>query len=301
MPIPELVSVIIPTFDRQSDVLNCAASILNSSYREIEIIIVDNNSSDRTVEELTKKYSMDSRLKLIKSKTNLGAGGGRNRGAEEAEGKYLLFVDSDNVVDGRMIDHLTNFFENHPDCGMVGPLMLLESDRETIWTYFADINMFTSQAKYKGTGEKNVGQFPEIVPVGHIPNCFMVKRTDFKKVGGFEEKYIVVYEEADLAEKIKRLGKKVYLFTKAITYHAVELSKTNDRNNYGFRSSERAFLLARNRVYFMRRNATLIQFITFFFIFNPLIFLYYEMNLLRNRDFVKAASYACGMCKGFFL
>jgi len=294
-----LVSVIIPTYNRAADIVKCVRSVLNSTMKNIEVIVVDNASTDNTIEKL-KIFSHDSRFKLIKSQINLGAGGGRNRGARDAHGKYLLFVDSDNVIDSKMIEYLVDFFDNSSDCGMVGPLMLIESNRKIIWTYFADINMYTSQAKYKGTGEKNIGQFPKVVPVGHLPNCFMVKNREFKKVGGFEEKYIIIYEEADLAEKIKRLGKKIFLFSKAITYHAVELSKREDKNDYGFRSPERAFLMARNRVYFMKRNANWLQKIAFFVVFNPIICCYYQFNLIRTGQNDKARAYLRGCFIGLF-
>jgi hypothetical protein len=294
-----LVSVIIPTYNRATDVIKCVKSVLNSTLKNIEVIVVDNASTDNTIEKL-KIFSSDSRFKLIKSLVNLGAGGGRNRGAPRACGKYLLFVDSDNIIDSKMVEYLVDFFDNRPDCGMVGPLMLIESNRKIIWTYFADINMYTSQAKYKGTGEKNIGQFPEVIPVGHLPNCFMVKNREFKKVGGFEEKYLIIYEEADLAEKIKRLRKKIYLFSKAITYHAVDLPKPEDKKNYGFRSPERAFLLARNRVYFMKRNANWLQKIAFFVVFNPIICCYYQLNLIRTGQSNKARAYLRGYFTGIF-
>jgi len=293
-----LVSVVIPTLNRKGEVIACVQSLMESLYQNIEIIVVDNGSVDDTVSCIGKLN--DPRMKLIQSKVNLGAGGGRNRGVKEADGKYLLFVDSDNVVDCKMISQLVDFLEENGDCGMVGPLMLIKSHPDRVWTYFADISMYSSQAFYKGYGEKNSKQYSEKTLTGHIPNCFMVKKTDFEKIGGFDEKYLIMYEEADLAEKIKKcLKKKIYIFAKAVTYHDIEFTKANGYAS--FRSVERAFLTARNRVYFMKRNATFFQFIIFFFIFNPLIFFYYEYHLLKKGEFAKAGSYANGMCKGFFL
>jgi GT2 family glycosyltransferase len=265
----------------------------------LEVVVVDNNSADNTANVLTEKYAHEHRFKLIKSRTNLGAGGGRNLGAKSAKGKYLLFVDSDNIISPKMISNLVDFNSQKADCGLVGPLMLYKSNPKIIWLYSADINMFTSQAKYLGTGEKDLGQYPEIVSVGHLPNCFMLLRSDFTKIKGFEEKYLVVYEEADLAEKIKRLGKKIYLYTKAVTYHDIELPKPDAPKELGFRSKERAYLLARNRILFMKRNASLPQKIFFFIIFNPLILFYYQFNLLFHGQFDKAWYYLRGSFAGF--
>lgn len=293
-----LVSVVIPTLNRREEAVACSRSLTESEYQNIEIIVVDNGSVDDTVSCVSELN--DPRIKLIRSKVNLGAGGGRNRGAKAATGKYLLFVDSDNVVDSKMISQLVDFLERNSDCGMVGPLMLIKSHPDRVWTYFADIDMYSSRAFYKGYGEKNSKQYADKILTGHIPNCFMVKKTDFETIGGFDEKYLIMYEEADLAEKIKKcLKKRIYIFTKAVTYHNVEFTKTNDY--VSFRSAERAFLTARNRVYFMKRNATFLQFIIFFLIFNPLIFFYYEYHLLKKGEFTKARSYAIGLYKGFFL
>jgi GT2 family glycosyltransferase len=130
----------------------------------------------------------------------------------------------------------------------------------------------------------------------------MVRRDDFQKVSGFDEKYFIMYEEADLAHQIKKqLGKKIYLISRAVTYHDFPLHDPEVQNNLGLRSSERAYLTARNRVYFMRKNAPWFHFMVFFFVFNPLILFYYEILLLKNRQFAKARAYLRGCLAGFFL
>jgi len=91
-----------------------------------------------------------------------------------------------------------------------------------------------------------------------------------------------MFEEADLAEKLKKLGKKIFTYTKAKTYHDVPLPNSEGIDRSFFRDSKRAFLTARNRVYFMRRNANFKQKIVFFLVFNPLIMLYYQFQLLKK-------------------
>ncbi len=285
--------------NRLRDTLSCIESVLSSDYKEIEVIVVDNASSDDTVVRIKEKF--ENQVQLIESNINLGAAGGRNKGALKAKGEYLLFVDCDNVIDRRMISYLVEFFENKIDCGMVGPLMLIKKKPEIIWLYFADIDMCSSQAKYKGTGEEDKGQYDEVIREGHLPNCFMVKKEDFFKIGGFDEKYLIMFEEADLAEKIKKkLKKKIYLYTKAKTYHNVDLPNT-DEKSFGFRSKERAFLTARNRIYFMRKNASIFQLLIFLLFYNPLIFIYYQFFLIKNRQYEKAWFYLKGSIEGLFM
>jgi len=286
--------------NRCGELLKCIKSILKSSYSSYEIIIVDNNSSDNTVHEinlLNKK--LDKKIKLIRSDVNLGAGGGRNLGAKFAKSKYLLFIDSDNIVDRRMLEFLVYFYDKTDDCGMVGPLMLHGSSGRHIWLYYADINMYTSRAFYRGSGEIDENQYPTISVVGHLPNCFLLSREDFNAVGGFNEKYKVVYEEAEIAERIKKMcKKKVYLYTKAKTRHVVEFGQSKD-SLLGLRSSERAYLTARNRIYFMRRNGNFLQKISFFLLFNTAILFYYDLILLKNGEYSKAYHYTKGFFDGF--
>jgi hypothetical protein len=303
-----LVSVVIPTMNRADEVVECVKSVMESDYKNFEVIVVDNASVDDTILRVKKIAAKNRKVKLVESKVNLGAGGGRNLGAKRAEGEYLLFVDSDNVVDKKMIGYLVDFMENVGGSstqlkGMVGPLTLMKGNPKLITQYFADINMWTSQAVLRGCGDMDNKQYDEVIKVGHLPNCFMLLRGDFEKVRGFEEKYVIVYEEADLAEKIKRdLNKNIYVYTNAITYHGEILpDQRNEKNFLGFRTKERAFLIARNRILFMKRNTTLLQKLVFFGLFNWLILFYYEFNLIKKQQWDKAWGYFNGFVQGFFL
>lgn len=285
------VSVIIPTMNRSYEVINCVNSILDSNFDDFEILIVDNASTDDTMNSLTQNFANNLKVKIIQSKTNLWAGWGRNLWAQKANWKYLLFIDSDNVIDKDMIKYLCEFFEETPNCAMVWPLMYFKDNPNMIWLYFADINMRSSQAIYKWTWQIDKTQYKQSQQVWHLPNCFMVLKKDFEQVWWFDEKYIIMYEEADLAEKLKKLGKSIFIYSKAKTYHDVPLPKIISIDKSLFRDEKRAFLTARNRVYFMRKNANFMQKVVFFLIFNQLIFIYYQFHLLKKWDFVKAWNY----------
>lgn len=299
------VSIIIPFHNRLCEVIECVKSVLESSYKDKEVIVVDNGSNDAAAESLQREFG--GKIKIVRSEVNLGAGGGRNLGASKANGKYLLFVDSDNVIDKKMIGYLADFMEKGRDgstpftIGMAGPLMLYKKYPNLIWLYFADINMWTSQATYKGTGEADVRQYKEVLEVGHIPNCFMVRADDFRIVGGFDEKYFIMYEEADLAEKFKRMGKKVYICTKARTYHDIPVRSEKVTVGPGLRSSERAFLTARNRVYFMKKNANFVNKFIFFVMFLPISVNYYMVSMLLNRQYASVLSYLRGTLAGILM
>ena len=296
------VSCVIPTYNGSRDVVECVWSVLNSDYSNIEIIVVDNNSSDSTVKRLKRLFGKRNNFQLIESDANRGAAGGRNLGAKYSKSDYLLFIDNDNVIDKRMISYLAAYFESYQDCGMVGPLMKIKLDPRIIWLYSANINLYTSKASYLGSRQKDVGQYPDYLEVGHVPNCFMVKRKDFENVGGFDEKYFIMYEEADLAEKIRRkLRKKIYIYTKAITLHNAPLKSQKGGNTSRIQLKERAYRTARNKVYFMRRNSNMIQFISFLMIFLPLISAFYIYQAYKFRKIELATYYLKGVFEGFWL
>lgn len=91
-----LVSIIIPIYNRESTVQRAVDSVLNQTYANIEVIVVDDGSVDGSVKMLEKYYN-DERVKVFCQKSNKGANAARNRGIREAKGKYIAFQDSDDV------------------------------------------------------------------------------------------------------------------------------------------------------------------------------------------------------------
>ena len=261
-----LVSIITVTYNREKDIELCLDSLLASSFSDYEAIVVDNASTDKTRELLEEKYA--GKIRLIKSETNLMAGGGRNLGAKYATGDFLLFVDSDNVVDREMVEELLHGFRNTKKAGLVGPLMYYYNDKGRIWWAGADINLLTSKTRYIGIDEIDEGQYQNIVEVGHIPNCFMTTRKIWEDVGGIESSFVMHYEESDLAEKIKKAGWRAYLIPRAKTWHNIPSSFEKNIRNYGGESHQRTYYTAKNRVLFMRRNTTRWKFLIFLLIFN---------------------------------
>jgi glycosyltransferase involved in cell wall biosynthesis len=99
------VSVIIPVYNEETYLVQCLQSILEQSLKNIEIICVDDGSSDRSVELIEKFQKKDSRIRLIRQK-NAGGGAARNRGALAARGEYLSFLDADDYFEPTMLEKM---------------------------------------------------------------------------------------------------------------------------------------------------------------------------------------------------
>lgn len=101
----EKVSVVVPVYNAAENIKNCILSILNQSYKNIEVIAVDDGSTDASYSILQELEYKDSRLKVI-TQENMGVSSARNNGIEFCTGEFLQFVDSDDYIDERYIEQL---------------------------------------------------------------------------------------------------------------------------------------------------------------------------------------------------
>ena len=164
-----LVSVIIPTYNEEEDIGACLDSILKQSYKQIEIIVVDDGSTDRTI-EIVKKFK---KVKLIKGE-HKGPGFSRNKGAKKAKGKILSFVDADMVFDKNYIKYLVKPIMEGKSMGteeILQKAMNLDNSWSRCW------GSYTKEYKVK-MGEMKKG------------NVFRaILREKFFEMGGFDPKY----------------------------------------------------------------------------------------------------------------
>lgn len=294
-----LVSVVVVTYNRAHEIARCLDSIFLSTFTDFEVIVVDNASHDSTVPILNDRFS--GRITLIEAGSNLMAAGGRNLGAKRAKGKLLAFIDSDNVVHPQMLEHLTAKMESDAGAGMVGPFMYYFVQPRRVWCGGADINFWTGKTTYLFANQEHPDP-PRQAPyeVGHIPNIFMCRVPDFVALDGFFEPYQIMFEESDFAEKLKRHGKQIFIVPAARACHDVPILNDGSLRAFGLQSFDRAFLLSRNRVLFMKRNASFSQFVVFAFLFLPLFTAYYLKIILGHRRFDIARAYLLGVVRGLF-
>ena len=115
------VSIIIVSFNVQSYLVSAIDSILKSNYSNYEIIVVDNNSYDNTVDIVSDKYP---KVNIISNDENVGFGKAVNQGAKIASGDYFLILNPDTIIEEDMINDLIEYMESNENIGMVGPKIL---------------------------------------------------------------------------------------------------------------------------------------------------------------------------------
>lgn len=106
-----LVSVIVPVYNTANYLRDCLESVLQQSYEPIEVIAIDDGSTD-TSRGLLEKYAAEGEVMLL-TQSNQGQGTARNKGIETAQGKYLLFLDSDDKIDTGMVEQLVRLLTDH--------------------------------------------------------------------------------------------------------------------------------------------------------------------------------------------
>lgn len=214
-----ILSVIIPTWNTADITLKCVKSIRRFfSPQQIEIIVADNGSNDDTLAKLKKEGG----VVIIENKTNLGFGKSNNIGAKLAQGGYLLFLNSDmELIDNKLIN-MFNYLDTHPEIGLIGPkfLNLNLSDQGSV---------LPPQSLCKAFKEFWLGQtaYSKYVPATNQPievwsisgGAVMIKRSLFERIGGWDKRYFMYYEDLELCRQVKKLGYKIYYYPQCRFIH----------------------------------------------------------------------------------
>lgn len=230
MQTPKL-SVIIVSYNSEDFIEKCILSVLRNIPKDGEVVVIDNASNDKTFEKL-KQYG--SKIILIESSENLGFAKANNKAVKEASGKYLFFLNPDTEVE-KPLDELVNFYENTPNAGIVGPKLVLENG--AIQPSARKLPTIMGVVKEYILGVKNA--YSEYIPERDKPTevemvygaAMLIKHELFEKLGGFDEKYFLYYEDADLCRRVQVLGKKIYYYPRIFVKHLVGAT-VSDRDKY---------------------------------------------------------------------
>lgn len=303
------LSIIYVYYNTPSEIVKSVGSILKQPCKvSFEIIIVDNNSAKKIPRALFGKR----KIKIIQSGYNLGFGGGCNTGARKANGKYLLFLNPDTEVYPGAIEEMLNVLSKK-GVGVVGPRMISREKK-----ILPTINSFIS--------------FPQVLVVYSFVNslfkrnpistkfwlydtdrnrqqnvdvlsgaCLMLKKSTFDKIGGFDERFFMYFEEQDLCLRIKKIGLKVVYTPNATVVHLIGKSLTDkdriksyfQKSRYLYVSKHFGIVKALITEFFLRAVTSSNVFILLLFSFSFFINTYKQDDLMlfigdAARDFLAA-------------
>jgi GT2 family glycosyltransferase len=231
------------------DAVECVTSLLNSSYRNLKCVLVDNGSTDNSVAELTA-LAYKNGITLLRSVTNLGIAGGNNLGiryALEQQVDYVLLVSNDVIVDPDCVERLVMVAQSDQRVAAVGPKVLYYSEPGIIWFAGAKINVWLARAPHIGANRPD-RHLSGIHDVDLLMGCaILVRRQVFEELGLFDERYFFQNEDLEFSYRIKRAGWKIKVDMDARVYHKVG-------RTIGTESPERWYYATRNRLLFIDEN-----------------------------------------------
>ncbi len=274
----KLVSIVIVTYNRQKIVLDCLRSVFKMNYPHFEVILVDNHSQDNTLQAVGNRFPL---VKLVALKTNLGLNQGKNLGQKRAKGDYILFLDSDTIVDKSLLTELVKLAESDHKIGIVCPKMYYSKPKDVIWYAGSSVNLLTSHTRNLGTHEKDKGQFDQIRETQFAPTAYLATKKIVKKLKGHNEKLFMTYGDTDYGFRARKLGFKIIFCPKAKLWHKLEKSENiKTVRALGYNLPMRAYYFSRNRVIFMKAYAPKLNFIIFILFFFPLFTLYISYKII---------------------
>ncbi|MBI2103660.1 glycosyltransferase family 2 protein [Candidatus Woesebacteria bacterium] len=236
------LSIVILNYNTKDVLLDCLGSIVaNTSDLDYEIVVVDNGSSDGSVEAV-KKLGIKN-LKIAENTTNLGFAAGNNTARKIVGGDYVLMLNSDTLVNKSTLKETVSYIESHKDVGALGCKILLpdgtldkDSRRSfpTPWvafTHFSGIDRLFPKSKlfakyWYWNRDENETHEADVLQGAFT----LVRKKVLDEVGWYDEDYFLDGEDIDLCWKIKEKGWRIVYFPKASIIHIKKVTKSKFKN-----------------------------------------------------------------------
>ena len=242
------LAVVICNFNGGQYTVDCIKAVQKSTYNDWDIIVVDNASTDGSVELLTNEFG-DS-ITILLNDTNRGGAGGFGRGlryATEKNYEYIMMLDNDAFVDEHAIEILMNTIKEDESIGIVGAKILCLDDRNIImdfakkmdWDSFIDYSVWVGQ---EDSEKSRISVECDFVAA----TASIVRREALVRSGGMDEEHFIYYDDIELNQRIRMAGYRVVACGEAKAWHKSSMA-TNKTNTFA------RYYLTRNRYRFFAK------------------------------------------------
>ena len=246
-----LVSIIIVNYNGLKHLKECFDSLNNLTYRNFEIIFVDNGSQDKSVEFVSKNYQ---KVKIVHLDKNYGFSGGNNVGASRSKGKYLALLNNDTRVDKNWLIELIKVAQDSREIGIVASKVYYYDNKE-ILDYAGGVCDKYGNIKHIGSLQTDHNYLNTQKETFYGSGAaLLIKRELYEKVGLFDPFYFAYYEDIDICWKAWISGYKVVYAPKSFIYHKTcQVLKKQYKRIF--------FLNERNRLRTLLKNYKIITFL----------------------------------------
>jgi hypothetical protein len=231
-----LTSVIVLNYNAGELLIDCIQSLVNTNNHKLEIIVVDNVSTDNSHKICKEKFP---EIKLIENKENLGYCEGNNVGIRNAKGEFIVILNPDTKVEPNWLEELFKTYEKFGD-GLYQPkIMAFENN---LFESGGNMLQVFGFGYSKGRGIPDKGQFDEPCEIGYASGACLFTKTDIlKKIGLFDPFIFLYHDDLDLGWRARQLGIKSFYAPESKIYHA---------GSYNYKwSAKKFYWLERNRHY----------------------------------------------------
>jgi GT2 family glycosyltransferase len=221
--VPDM-SIVLVCWNNLAYLDPCLKSLYESELSStFDVVVVDNGSTDGSQEMLRSKYPD---VQIIQNEYNVGLGKASNQGIEATNGRYVLLLNNDTIVNGPSLDAMVHFLDSHPKTGVVGGRLLnadgsIQScyhDFSTLGEEFLIASRLGETLLWEGYPSKLNDD--QVRSVGWVSSaCAMIRRLALDEVGLLDENYFIYGDEADLQYRIKEAGWDVHFIPSASTIH----------------------------------------------------------------------------------
>ena len=248
-PSEDLACVILVNWNGWRDTLQCLESCAKLAYPHLEIIVVDNGSTDDSVARLRERFPG---LRLIETGGNLGFAGGNNAGLHAAlsmGAAYMWLLNNDTVVDPAALGALVDVMRADPSVGLAASKIYYQDEPGTLWYAGGFLSPLWGWSRHRGLGEPDEGQYDELTAVNFATGCSLLARARaVRAIGPLDERYFLYWEDIDWSARARRAGWRVVYVPGSRVWHKLGASTPGERRHVRWRYE------GRNRLLFYRRQ-----------------------------------------------
>jgi len=240
-----LVSIVVLNYNGRDVLLKCLRSLYESDYTRFEVIVVDNGSTDGSVEAVRRDFP---EAILIENRRNLGYGAGNNVGIKASRGEYIVLMNNDVFVVRDWLKALLEACVKHKSAGFFQPKILLESDKRVINSAGNMIHV-AGFGLCRGIGEFDRGQYDEEIEIGFVSGaCVLFRREVLGDVGFLDPVFFAFNEDTDWGWRALLYCWRSLYVPSAFVYHQLGYSWGRGL------TAEKFYYLERNRVLMLLKN-----------------------------------------------
>jgi GT2 family glycosyltransferase len=247
-----MVYAVTVNWNRPDDTLECLRTLAAQSYPALGLLVVDNGSTDDSVARIQAEFPQ---ADLVASPENLGFAAGANLGLHRALGAgadMVFLINNDTLVDPEAVAVLAAHVR--PDVGILAPLIYYAEEPTCIWSAGGMRGHWTLDLHGDDRGVVDTGQWRDPVARDFVTGCGMLLTRELvRRVGYFDERFFMYYEDSDLCLRAQGMGFKVLLVPASKMWHKVA------RSSGGSDAPEERYWMARSSVQFYRKHAQTTQ------------------------------------------